>query len=121
MWPASRHRSHRWTLVNGSKRRSTTVNGGAPPSTTVGPSPDHHRTTGQRWLTAVNRRVNGAIWHSTSACRSQISPRGSATSAEWVPQAYAAATSAVDVAWGINPHARIELETLWLWVKDATN
>ncbi|GKB15188.1 reverse transcriptase domain-containing protein [Tanacetum coccineum] len=51
----------------------------------------------QRWPTTVN----GATWHTTltatSACGSHVSPRGSATSADWVPHAYVAATSAADV------------------------
>ncbi|GJU82636.1 hypothetical protein Tco_1285001 [Tanacetum coccineum] len=34
----------------------------------------------------------------TTACRSHVSPRGSATSADWVPLAYVAATSSADVA-----------------------
>ncbi|GKF50694.1 hypothetical protein Tco_0147161, partial [Tanacetum coccineum] len=59
-----------------------TVNGGEPPLTTVEPPPDHRPTTGQRW--------------------SHVSPRGSATSAEWVPHAYVAATSAEWV-----PHAYV--------------
>ncbi|GJZ15515.1 hypothetical protein Tco_0551192, partial [Tanacetum coccineum] len=57
-------------------------------------SPEPPPDTGQRWPTTVN----GAMWHATSACRSHISPRGSATSAEWVSEAYVAATSAADVA-----------------------
>ncbi|GJU40752.1 retrovirus-related pol polyprotein from transposon TNT 1-94 [Tanacetum coccineum] len=37
----------------------------------------------------------------TEACRSHVSLHGSATSADWVPLAYVAATSAADVAEGI--------------------
>ncbi|GJT82702.1 hypothetical protein Tco_1057044 [Tanacetum coccineum] len=57
---------------DGQRQRSTTVNGGAPP------------------------------WHATSAamsaCRSHVIPRGSATSADWVPLAHVAATSTADMA-----------------------
>ncbi|GKD24349.1 hypothetical protein Tco_1230563, partial [Tanacetum coccineum] len=55
-------------------------------------------TTGQQWLTACQRWTT---WRPTSACRSHVSPRGTATLADWVPHAYVAATSAADVAEGI--------------------
>ncbi|GKF96399.1 hypothetical protein Tco_0289134, partial [Tanacetum coccineum] len=74
--------------VNGGQRWSTTVNGGAPPLTTAG-----------------QRSGQVATWHATSAatsaCRSYVSPRGNATSADWVLLAHVAATSAADVVEGI--------------------
>ncbi|GJR78034.1 reverse transcriptase domain-containing protein [Tanacetum coccineum] len=79
----------RSTVANDGQRwRPTTVNGGAPPLTTAG-----------------QRSGQVATWHATSAatsaCRSHVSPRGSATSADWVLLAHVAATSAADVAEGI--------------------
>nr|GEZ30303.1 hypothetical protein [Tanacetum cinerariifolium] len=86
---------------------------------------DHHRTTGQRLLTASqeagkqagsghglvqSRSGSGChVDHSesaTSACWSHVSPRGSATSADWVLHVHVATTSAADVAeWIYNPPA----------------
>nr|GEZ67101.1 zinc finger, CCHC-type [Tanacetum cinerariifolium] len=78
---------------------------------------DHHRST------VVDRQLNVGSWagsgsgrhvaHSksatssaTSACWSHVSPRRSATSADWVPHVHVATTSAADVAEGIyNPPA----------------
>ncbi|GKF18834.1 hypothetical protein Tco_0063752, partial [Tanacetum coccineum] len=87
--------------VNGGQRWSTVVDHRRPP-------PDHRSTTGQRWLTVSQRssqRGQAATWHATlaatSACRSHVSLRGNATSANWVSHAHVAATSAADVAEGI--------------------
>ncbi|GKD66161.1 hypothetical protein Tco_1308269, partial [Tanacetum coccineum] len=53
-----------------------------------------------------------ATWHATSACRPHVSLHGSDTSADKVPLAYVAATSAADVAKGIITLLhRIELGT----------
>ncbi|GJT81060.1 hypothetical protein Tco_1055402 [Tanacetum coccineum] len=70
--------------INGGQRRSTMV-------TVV----HHRRTTVQRWLTADQRLGQVSTWYAMSACRSHVSPRGSATSADWVPLVHVAATSAV--------------------------
>ncbi|GKB97911.1 hypothetical protein Tco_0984048 [Tanacetum coccineum] len=78
--------------------RTPVVNGGAQPLTTAGPPVNHRRTTGQPSGQTV---ATAATWHATSACRSHVSLRGSATSADWVPLAYVAATSDADVAEGI--------------------
>nr|GEV89079.1 reverse transcriptase domain-containing protein [Tanacetum cinerariifolium] len=74
--------------INGGKRRLTmAVNDGVPPL-----------TTGQRLGQA-------AMWHATSAAtsasRSHVSPRDSATSADWVPHTHIVVTSAADMAYGI--------------------
>ncbi|GJZ01140.1 hypothetical protein Tco_0519101 [Tanacetum coccineum] len=87
-WPVSSHRttSQRRSMMafNGGQRWSTVANHRRPSldhrQTTTGPPPDNRWTTGQR---------------------SHVSPRGSATSADWVLHAYVAATSAADVAEGI--------------------
>ncbi|GKG23950.1 hypothetical protein Tco_0391986, partial [Tanacetum coccineum] len=95
-WPASCHRNHHQTIgqwwstatIDGGQRRSTVADHR---STTAGPPINHRRTTGQRRLTASQQSgqmvATAATWH--------------ATSANWVPVAYVAATSAVDVAEGI--------------------
>nr|GFA26799.1 hypothetical protein [Tanacetum cinerariifolium] len=98
-WPANCHRSHhqttgqrrQMTVFNGGKRRwSTAADGGQRWRTTV----DHCRTTGQ-WSGQV------ATSAATSAGRSLVRLCGTATSADWVPLPYVAATSATDVAEGI--------------------
>nr|GEV18570.1 hypothetical protein [Tanacetum cinerariifolium] len=79
---------------------------------------DPHQTTGQWWLTDSHRPGLDRIWArsglglgrvrhvachvlatltATSACRSHVRPRGSATLADWVPHVHVAATSAADV------------------------
>ncbi|GKG50782.1 hypothetical protein Tco_0538906, partial [Tanacetum coccineum] len=77
--------------------RSTTVNSGAPLLTRAGTPPDHRSTV------AANDD-QAATWHATSAatsaCRSHVSLRGNATSANWIPLAHVAATSATDAAEG---------------------
>nr|GFC53834.1 hypothetical protein [Tanacetum cinerariifolium] len=60
--------------------------------------------------TVVNRPGQVGSWvgsaAATSACWSHVCPRGSATSADWVPHVYVVTTSAADVAEGIyNPPA----------------
>ncbi|GKF65222.1 hypothetical protein Tco_0191739 [Tanacetum coccineum] len=90
----------RSTVVNDSDQRwSTTVNRSGPPvnhnrttgqppsdhrSTTIEPPVNHRWTTGQRSGQMV---ATAATWH--------------ATSANWVPVAYVAATSAADAVEGI--------------------
>ncbi|GJZ79046.1 hypothetical protein Tco_0643883 [Tanacetum coccineum] len=62
--------------------------------------PQDHRSTavnGQQGQVAMWQATSAA----TSACRSHVSRRGSATSADWVLLVHVAATSAADVAEGI--------------------
>ncbi|GJW26975.1 hypothetical protein Tco_0040786 [Tanacetum coccineum] len=79
--------------TDGQQRRSTMVSGGRSPLTASQPLPYQYQRSGQRCHVACH--------HATLACRSNVSPRGSATSADWVLHAYMAATSAADVAEGI--------------------
>ncbi|GJR23625.1 hypothetical protein Tco_0972152 [Tanacetum coccineum] len=84
---------HRSTAVDDGQQRRTTVDHC---QITVGPPLNHRSTTGQWWLTASQRSdqtvATAAKWHATSACRSHVSQCGNATSADWVPLAYVAAT-----------------------------
>ncbi|GJW06722.1 hypothetical protein Tco_1569145 [Tanacetum coccineum] len=98
---------HRSTTANGGDQRRTT--GQSPVNhhlTTDQPSPDHRSTTGHAGLIAqssIGYKGGHHLpqWMPTSACRSLVSLRGTATSADWIPLAYVAATSAADVAEGI--------------------
>ncbi|GJR75454.1 hypothetical protein Tco_0087819 [Tanacetum coccineum] len=65
-----------------------------------------------RQSTVWSTVATATTWHATLACRPHVSLHDSATSADRVPLAYVAATSAVDVAEGIITLLhRIELGT----------
>ncbi|GJS93271.1 RNA-directed DNA polymerase, eukaryota [Tanacetum coccineum] len=89
--------------VNGGQQRSTAaVN-------------DTGRPPVNSWVRLV------AMWHAmsaaTSACKSHVSPHGSATSADWVPLPHVAATSAADVAEGIITLQQIQIRDLRLAIR----
>ncbi|GKB65233.1 hypothetical protein Tco_0921419 [Tanacetum coccineum] len=75
--------------------QSTTVNHR---QTTVAPSPDHSNSVaGSPQLRRLTADQPSLTSTATSACGSYVSQRGTATSADWVPLAYVAATSVADV------------------------
>ncbi|GKE69304.1 hypothetical protein Tco_1527376, partial [Tanacetum coccineum] len=102
-WPASRHRNHHRTT--GQRQRPTVVNDDQPWRTTSQPPPDHRSTTAGP---LVNHRQTTSQWCQMVA----IAATWHATSANWVPVAYVAATSVADVAEGmITFQLRFELGT----------